>query len=428
MSALQPVRSEGASADLNKQIFYVCGGRNFSAARLGNKITNVVRCWRELGLDVSHICGGDLEAGHSVAEPAASTYGAQAHYAPWYRAHPALAPLRHSLSEWRDMQHDRLVESHLRSLSESNPPALICERSARLHKAGLTVARALNVPYVLEWKDNLVNYGPSLFRAHALRVEAEKERQADWIIVESQVLKDQLAEGGLEPGKILVAHNAVDSAGFAHRPSERERFRRSIGIDDDHVLVGYLGSYAWYHDTPRLIEAAAQLQSRFADRVRIVLVGAGRDRPACEGLVDRMGLAERVIFHDPISPDAVPNVLSGLDIAVLPGSTDIICPIKIQEYMAAGLPTVAPDYRCNREVLEDGVHGLLFRPGDASDLAAKLAQLAEDAGMRHRMGEAARQSAVDRFSWPATWGAAMLTVLGEQRAQGRADLGGAGPR
>ena len=187
-----------------------------------------------------------------------------------------------------------------------------------------------------------------------------------------------------------------------------------------------MGSYAWYHDTPRLIEAAAKLQSRFVERVRIVLVGAGRDRPACETLVQQHGLAESVIFHDPVSPDAVPKLLSGLDIAVLPGSTDIICPIKIQEYMAAGLPSVAPNYDCNREVLEDGRFGLLFRPGDASDLAEKLARLVDDHAMRRRMGDAARQAAVERFSWPATWGAAMLTVLDQQRAKEKAEQGSAG--
>ncbi len=414
MPVPQPVPSEATPIAPGTQIFYVCGGRNFTVARLGNKIANVVRSWRELGLDVSHVCGGDVEAGGVVAESAATAYGAQAHYAPWYRSHPALAPLRHSLSEWRDMKHDRLMEAELLSLSETARPALICERSARLHKAGLTVARHLKVPYVLEWKDNLVNYGPSLFRAQALRVEAEKERDADWIIVESQVLKDQLVGEGQDPGKILVAHNAVDSARFAHRPDERERFRQSIGVDDDCVLVGYLGSYAWYHDTPLLVEAAAKLRSRLQDRLRIVLVGAGRDRPACQALVEQRGLSGTVIFQDPVSPDEVPNVLSGLDVAALPGSTDIICPIKIQEYMAAGLPTVAPDYDCNREVLEDGRFGWLFRPGDATDLADKLARLTEDAAMRRRMGEAARQSVVERFSWEATWSAAMRKILTEQ--------------
>lgn|GEM_PF-1071881 len=425
MPDLQLIRSEGTAVAPSTQVVYLCGGRSFTAARLGNKIANVVRCWRALGLDVSHICGGDLERGRSNSEPAAD-YGAQSHYAPWYRSHPALAPLRHSLSEWRDMQHDRLVESHLRSLGEGRRPDLICERSARLHKAGLTVARSLKVPYVLEWKDNLVNYGPSLFRAQALRVEAEKERQADWIIVESQVLKGQLAAGGINPGKILVAHNAVDSAAFAHDPPERRQFRRSLGIEDEPVLIGYLGSYAWYHDTPRLIEAAAKLKSRFAEQVRIVLVGAGRDRPACEASAQQQGLAESVFFHDPVPPDAVPKLLSGLDIAVLPGSTDIICPIKIQEYMAAGLPSVAPDYDCNREVLDDGRFGLLFRPGDASDLAEKLARLVDDEAMRRRMGEAARHAAVERFSWPATWGAAMLTVLDQQRIKDKAEQGSTG--
>ena len=47
--------------------------------------------------------------------------------------------------------------------------------------------------------------------------------------------------------------------------------------------------------------------------------------------------------------------------------------------MAASLPAVIPDYPCNREIVADRETGVLFRPGDAADLAAKLAYLAENA-------------------------------------------------
>ncbi len=415
MSAPQPVLSPSSPKQTGEHLLYVCGGRSFHAAHPGNKIGGVARCWRAMGFQVSHICGGD------VGQPAsggstAPAYGAQAHFTAWYRANSLLNPLRHSLSEWRDIKHDRMMLQYLTELTAARPPVLVWERSARLHKAGLLLARRLGVPYVLEWKDNLVSYKASLFRRRALRIEEDKERQADWIVVESNVLKASLVENGRNPQRILVAHNAVDSAAFSPNPDARAGFLRNLGVPQNCVLVGYLGSYADYHDTPRLIEAAAQLQKQCAGQFQIVLVGAGRDRPSCESLAASLGLTGVVIFHEPVRPDEVPHVLAGLDIAVLPGSTDIICPIKVQEYMAAGLPVIAPDYPCNREVIAPGVSGLLFKPNDSRDLAFKIKQLVEDEGVRHCMGQAARQGAVDHFSWQSTWGAVLLTALAGSRA------------
>lgn len=411
MSALQPALSDNPPELAKGHVLYICGGRSFHAANPGNKIAGVARCWRDLGFEVSHVCGGDVGQAAAGAGQAAASYGAQAHHAAWYRNSPLLEPLWHSLSEWRDLRHDRLMAAHLSRLAAERPPMLVWERSARLHKAGLAVARRLDVPYVLEWKDHLVDYRASLFRRRALEVEAEKEREADWIVVESGVLKAQLAQAGRDGERILVAHNAVDSATFARDEAARRRFRQGLGMAEDGLMIGYLGSYAFYHDAPRLIEAAALLGERLGEGAKLVLVGAGRDRPACEALAEAQGLAGKVVFHDPVPASAVPGVLAGLDIAVLPGSTDIICPIKVQEYMAAGLPVVAPDYACNREVLSHGSTALLFRPGDPKDLAESLASLMADGERRRGMGAAAQRSAAERFSWAATWGAALETAL-----------------
>jgi glycosyltransferase involved in cell wall biosynthesis len=189
--------------------------------------------------------------------------------------------------------------------------------------------------------------------------------------------------------------------------------RGELGIDDDVVLAGYLGSYAFYHDATCLVRAAALIDEQRSDRrVKVLMVGAGKEYPESRALAEELGVLDETLLMLPGVPkDRVPGILSAIDIAVLPGSTDIICPIKVQEYMASLLPTVAPDYVCNREVLHDGVTGELFAPKDAEALASKILRLANDEAQRLRMGQQARVDAAKCFSWQATWGAVLDRIL-----------------
>jgi len=321
----------------------------------------------------------------------------------------------HTLSEWRDIEHDKRILAHLHKNYTSRQVHLVWERSSRLHSAGLHFARQIKVPYVLEWKDHLVDYDLSLFRGRALKLEALKNHEADYIVVESGVLKDALAREGVDQAKILVAHNAVDVTEFSKSETERVRVRAELGIGEDVVLAGYLGSYAFYHDATCLVRAAALIAKERRDRqVKVLMVGAGKEYPESWALAKELGVLDDTLLMLPGVPkERVPGLLSALDIAVLPGSTDIICPIKVQEYMASLLPTVAPDYACNREVLRDGVTGALFEPKEAEALTDKILLLANDGALRLRMGHQAREDVSKRFTWQATWGAALARILEE---------------
>ena len=146
--------------------------------------------------------------------------------------------------------------------------------------------------------------------------------------------------------------------------------------------------------------------------MRILMVGGGKEFPECQNAAEKKGLlGSKIIMHPGVPAREVPALLSALDVAVLPGSTDIICPIKIQEYMAAELPTLAPDYPCNREVITDGETGMLFTPKNEEALASRIHILAGDAILRRRLGRKAREEVLNRFTWEKTWGAALEEVL-----------------
>jgi len=399
------------------KVLYLCGGRSFYSNKMGRKIESVVECWRQMGHKILHVCGGDI-----LGEPdsvKASEYGAASFHQQWYRKLRALAPIVHTVSESRDIQHDAAIAQHLEQVCESFKPDLIWERSSRLHSAGLVTAQRLGLPYVLEWKDHLVDYRLSLFRRKALQTERLKNRKADYIVVESGVLRNQLEQGGIDGGKIIVAHNAVEANQFARGGITRARVRNELGLNDEAILVGYLGSYAFYHDTIRLVLAADILRKGTGlGKLKILMVGAGKEYVESRKIAERLGLLDDIlIMKQGVPKDEVPDILSALDIAVLPGSTDIICPIKIQEYMSCELPSVVPDYACNREVLCDCDTGVFFKPKDEVALAEKITLLAKNKELRESIGRNAREEVIRRFSWQATWGTALGAVLEKQRAK-----------
>jgi glycosyltransferase involved in cell wall biosynthesis len=75
-------------------------------------------------------------------------------------------------------------------------------------------------------------------------------------------------------------------------------------------------------------------------------------------------------------------------------------PLKVFEYMAAGLPVVAPRIARLEAIVRDGEEAVLYDPGDANGLADALARLME-AALRARLGAAGRARVVSQFSWAA---------------------------
>jgi glycosyltransferase involved in cell wall biosynthesis len=395
---------------MSKRILYICAGRSFQSKRPVRKIGDVVKCWRSLGYQVDHICGGDLYGSPVSLE--ADIKSKTQYYKKWYRQVSFMSPLVQTLSEWKNIRHDSLMFTTLDSCVKQQKPDLIWERNCRLSSSGLRIARKIGVPYVLEWKDNLIPYSVSWFHRRVVKLEEKKNREADFVVVESEKLKDDLGREGVDTRKILVAHNAVNPEEFRTDLKQRQEYRRELGIADGEVLVGYLGSYAFYHDMIRLVLAADILKNKKEIPIKVLMVGQGKQYPEARELAEKRNLLDTRVIMKPWVPSAtVPKVLSALDIAVLPGCLDIICPIKVQEYMAQELPSVIPDYPCNREVITDGQTGMLFDPKDEKSLADKLIQLAENRELRIAIGKQAREEVIRRFTWEKTWGKALKEIL-----------------
>jgi glycosyltransferase involved in cell wall biosynthesis len=106
-----------------------------------------------------------------------------------------------------------------------------------------------------------------------------------------------------------------------------------------------------------------------------------------------------------IAHAGVPEMLSIADIAVVPSAPVLASrggtgtPLKLFEYMAAGKPIVATALNEAAEVIQDGRNGLLVQAGDVNRFAEAILALLNDPEERVRLGQNARQQAVEQYSW-----------------------------
>jgi glycosyltransferase involved in cell wall biosynthesis len=183
-------------------------------------------------------------------------------------------------------------------------------------------------------------------------------------------------------------------------PAARAAARVALRIPpalEQRVLLGFVGYYRPWHRLDLVLEALA---SRELADAALVLVGEG---PAHEGLMARakeLGVLERVHHAGRRSHEDIPRLLPAFDVALVPAINPYASPLKLFEYMAAGLACVAPDQPNLREVLRHDHDALLVPPGEGARLQSALARLVSDAGLRRRLGLAARRTILERdLTW-----------------------------
>lgn len=170
--------------------------------------------------------------------------------------------------------------------------------------------------------------------------------------------------------------------------------RRSLGLPAEACLVVCVAKMLEQKGHRHLVDAMAAPALRESP-MHVALVGEGPLRDAIRDRARDAGVLDRLHFVG--SRSDVPAVLADADAFVLPSLWEGL-PMALLEAMAAGLPIVATSVAGTRQVLEDGRHGLLVPPGDATSLAAALDHIVRDADLRARLGSAAREHVAAQFS------------------------------
>ena len=203
--------------------------------------------------------------------------------------------------------------------------------------------------------------------------------------------------------KVHVVPNAVNPHRFgpkvkAHQPPSADAF-----------VVGFVGTLKPWHGLPVLADAFIQFHAQ-NPAARLLIVGDGPERDALSSALAARGLSDAVHFTGAVTPEEIPGWLASMHVAVAPYpalDNFYFSPLKLFEYLAAGLPTVASRIGQVTELLREGETGLLVTPGDATSLCSTLARLRADASLRAQLGANGR-AYVERHH---TWDAAVARLL-----------------
>ena len=287
---------------------------------------------------------------------------------------------------------------------------LIHERYNLLSLGGAWASKKLGIPFVLEVNADLLEQRKfkgiperGLRRLFAVWATRLCFKAAAKIICISTDLKDHLQrQWNIEGHKLAVLPCAADVEAF--RPNHKaELVRRGLGLTTEPVVMWVGGFYPW-HDLDLLLESFTLVLQK-QPRARLVLVGEGQTRTAVEQKVIRNGLRHAVIMTGAIAHTSVPGMVSIAEVAVVPaapvpasrGGTGT--PLKLFEYMAAGKAIVATAQNQASEVIQDGRNGRLVEAGDVNKFAEAILTLLNDPMERVRLGQNARQQAIELYSW-----------------------------
>ena len=266
--------------------------------------------------------------------------------------------------------------------------------------AGLNLARRLGAPSVLfvpaikvwearQWGTTRPGWGRLLER----RAERPSLVGADVVAAGSRTVLDQMVRMGVPEERLLLTPTGVDLDLFAE-PREPAPLRRRLGLEG-HFVVGWVGSFRRFHALEQAIEALTTVAG-----AALLLVGDGPERPRIQRLA--RDLCVPTVCTGTVAHRDLPAHLAAMDAAVVlapPGQPFHYSPLKLAEYLAAGLPVVAPATGQLAERLTDGVDAIVVPPHDVDALAAALRRLRDDPEERTQLGKAARATAEAEWSW-----------------------------
>lgn len=239
-----------------------------------------------------------------------------------------------------------------------------------------------------------------LFRAHVRAVRvlvrvAERlcyraNTSARFICVSAGVAHEMSTHYPELSDRLVTIHNGVDTDTFApgaHR-DEARTMREMLSIPDERLIVAFVGGEWDRKGLAAAIEALA-----FAPGWDLVVAGAG-DEKHYQELADSIGVGDAVRWLGVVREVHV--VYEMADAFVLPSSYETFSLVTF-EAAASGLALLATPVNGVRELIVDGQNGFLISR-EPRDIAERLRQLSSDSALRRRLGDAARQSALE-YSW-----------------------------
>lgn len=258
------------------------------------------------------------------------------------------------------------------------------------NRAALMVGKALNIPTVCHVRGD--QEGSRLMK-WAFGLPDRLVPVSNWVSENIQRVLD------VPKDRITVIYDGLELDSLDIHANGR-LFREKYVIPDDAFAVGLVGLLIPWKGQDVFLDAARILKDQIP-KLKMLVVGGTPDDcvPYEKRLKERVvaeGLQDIVIFTGHATD--MPVVYNGLDVVVSASTSPEPLGTVVIESMALGRPLIGPGHGGAAEMMDHGKTGILFKPGDAQDLADSIMAFHDDPELRLRLGAAAREKALSTFA------------------------------
>ncbi|MDQ2987100.1 MAG: glycosyltransferase family 4 protein [Armatimonadota bacterium] len=289
----------------------------------------------------------------------------------------------------REIMQRRANDQLGEGLDRNGPVDCVYERHSLFSHVGMEWAKSHGVPGVLEVNSPLID-----------------EQSRHRVLINYSAARDSAVRSFIAASKILIVSSGLIGYLFEHCANPNfvvcpngispERFPENIEatLPDGRFTIGFLGTLKAWHGIEILLEAFVAAKSK-EPSIRLLVVGDG---PMANLLED----VEGVEMTGAVDPLAVPGLLGSMDVGVAPYPKQepfYFSPLKIVEYMAAGLSVIASRIGDIPRIVTHNENGILVDPGDATAIADSILNLMGNRALCSRLGENARRKVMAEFTW-----------------------------
>ena len=306
------------------------------------------------------------------------------------------------------------LESYANHLAEKVAelrPSII--HAASNHLNGLVsnvVGKHFAIPTIYEirglWEITRISRQPEFEHSEYFdmmsKLETESACGADYVFTITNALADEMRRRSKKLSEIGFLPNGVHSDRFVHMEPDID-LKKELDIDEDAVVIGYIGSLVSYEGLDLLINSLPLVQHSTEVKFKLLIVGDGAYMEKLQDLTNNLGLTDLVLFTGRVPHEEVERYYSIVDIAPFPRLpqpvTEMVSPLKPFEAMAMEKAVIASDVHALAEIVQHEETGLLFEKGNATSLSDTLTRLINDSKLRSNYGKAARIWVEQKRDW-----------------------------
>jgi glycosyltransferase involved in cell wall biosynthesis len=226
------------------------------------------------------------------------------------------------------------------------------------------------------------------------RVTSYTLRRSAFFTSDANVTREKAISFGMNPDRTVVFPWGIDLKHFKQKTFKRSNVR----------TFTLFCSRTWepIYGVDVLARAFVKVAQANPD-VNLILLGGGSQGNHIRQILMKGGVMDRVHFGGQVGQRDLPRWYHMADIYISPSHVDGSS-VTLMEALASGLPCLVSDIAGNREWIQDGVNGWLFRDGDVDDLAEKILLAIKKRREFKRIGELARKTAEERADWKKNFG------------------------